>query len=33
MNVWVASLVGTVTILWLAMVGAVAYHTRAVARR
>jgi len=33
MDVWVVVLVGTVTLLWVAMFGAVAYHARAAARR
>jgi len=33
MNVWVWMLVGTVTVLWAGMVGAVAYRARGMARR
>lgn len=33
MDVWVWMLVGTVTVLWAGMVGAVAYHARTAARR
>ena len=33
MDVWVGILLGTVTLLWAAMFGAVAYHARVVARR
>jgi len=33
MDVWVWMLVGTVALIWVAMVGAVAYHARLAARR
>jgi hypothetical protein len=32
-DVWAVILVGTVTLLWVAMFGAVAYHARVAARR
>jgi hypothetical protein len=33
MNAWTGVLVGTVTLIWIGMFGAVAYRARAAARR